>query len=43
LVVVAATRDHIEVLDPKEEAMTLDIDEFLDRWSPMNNLAIVIA
>jgi len=42
-VVVSATREHVEVLDPQHGPRSLDIDEFLESWSPMNNLAIVIA
>jgi len=42
-VVVSANREGVEVLDPQEGPMVLSIDEFLERWSPMNNLAIVIA
>ena len=42
-VVVSATRERIDVLDPQQGSRALDIDEFLESWSPMNNLAIVIA
>ena len=42
-VVVSATRERVEVLDPQQGNTLLDIDEFLERWSPLNNLAIVIA
>ena len=42
-VVVSAIREAIEVLDPQHGPRALDIDEFLESWSPMNNLAIVIA
>ena len=42
-VVVSATRERVEVLDPQQGPTALDIDEFLESWSPMNNLAIVIA
>jgi len=42
-VVISATREGIEVLDPQQGPRALDTDEFLERWSPMNNLAIVIA
>jgi len=42
-VVVAANREGVEVLDPERGPIAFDIDEFLERWSPMNNLAIVIA
>jgi hypothetical protein len=41
--VVSATREGVEVLDPQQGPRALDIDEFLETWSPMNNLAIVIA
>jgi ABC-type bacteriocin/lantibiotic exporter with double-glycine peptidase domain len=42
-VVVSATREHVEVLDPQQGPRMLGVDEFLESWSPMNNLAIVIA
>lgn len=42
-VVVSATRERVEVHDPQQGPRSLDIDEFLESWSPMNNLAIVIA
>jgi ABC-type bacteriocin/lantibiotic exporter with double-glycine peptidase domain len=42
-VIVSATHERVEVLDPQQGPTLLDIDEFLERWSPMNNLAIVIA
>jgi ABC-type bacteriocin/lantibiotic exporter with double-glycine peptidase domain len=42
-VVVSATREGVEVLDPQQGPRGLDIDEFLESWSPMNDLAIVIA
>lgn len=42
-VVVSATREGVEVLDPQQGPRALDIDEFLESWSPMNNLAIVVA
>jgi len=42
-VVVSATRERVQVLDPQQGPRALDIDEFLESWSPMNNLAIVIA
>ncbi|HYV06134.1 MAG TPA: hypothetical protein VFB82_16170 [Blastocatellia bacterium] len=42
-VVVSANREGVEVLDPERGPRAMDIDEFLERWSPMNNLAIVIA
>src|SRR5262245_55324019 len=43
LVVVSATDERIEVLDPEEGPRTLSADEFVDAWSPLKNLAIVIA
>ena len=42
-VVVSATREHVEVLDPQQGPRALDLDEFLESWSPMNNLTIVVA
>src|SRR6266404_1213910 len=42
-VVVSATREGVEVLDPQQGRRLLLVDEFLESWSPMNNLAIVIA
>ncbi len=42
-VVVSATRERVEVLDPQQGPRMLGVDEFLESWSPMNNLAIVIA
>ena len=42
-VVVSATRERVEVLDPTQGPRSLDVDEFLESWSPMNDLAIVIA
>jgi ABC-type bacteriocin/lantibiotic exporter with double-glycine peptidase domain len=42
-VVVAATREGINVLDPQQGPRMLSVDELLEIWSPMNNLAIVIA
>ena len=42
-VVVSANREVVEVLDPERGPRAMHIDEFLERWSPMNNLAIVIA
>jgi ABC-type bacteriocin/lantibiotic exporter with double-glycine peptidase domain len=41
--VVSATRERVEVFDPQQGPRSLDIDEFLESWSTMNNLAIVIA
>ena len=42
-VVVSATRGHIEVLDPQQGQRRFDLDDFLERWGLMNNVAIVIA
>ena len=42
-VVVSATHERVEVLDPTQGPRSLDVDEFLESWSPMNDLAIVIA
>jgi ABC-type bacteriocin/lantibiotic exporter with double-glycine peptidase domain len=42
-VVVSASRECIDVLDPQQGPRMLGVDDFLERWSPMNNLAIVIA
>ena len=42
-VVVSATRDRIDMLDPEQGPRSIGIDDFLERWSPMNNLTIVIA
>lgn len=42
-VVVSVMPESIEVLDPQEGPRILDTDEFLESWSPINNLAIVIA
>jgi len=42
-VVVSATDEGIDVLDPQQGPRTLSADEFGEIWSPMNNLAIVIA
>lgn len=41
--VVVSAGERIDVLDPEQGPRTLPIDEFLELWSPMNNLAIVIA
>lgn len=43
LVVVSATRDRVDALDPQRGSWVLDTNEFLERWAAMNNLAIVIA
>lgn len=43
LVVVSATRNQIDVLDPQQGQRMLGIDDFIEGWSPMNNLAILIA
>lgn len=43
LVVVSITESEIGVLDPKRGALTLPIEEFIEMWSSLNNLAIVIA
>jgi ABC-type bacteriocin/lantibiotic exporter with double-glycine peptidase domain len=42
-VVVSATDERIDVLDPQQGPRTLSVDEFIETWSRMNNLAIVIA
>ena len=42
-VVVSATPEHIDVLDPQQGQRRLGIEDFLERWFPLNNLAIVIA
>jgi ABC-type bacteriocin/lantibiotic exporter with double-glycine peptidase domain len=43
LVVVSITESEIGALDPKQGAVMLPTEEFLEMWSSMKNLAIVIA
>lgn len=43
LVVVSVTESQLGVLDPKQGAITLPAEEFIEMWSFMKNLAIVIA
>lgn len=43
LVVVSITDSEIGVLDPKQAAVTLPTEEFIEMWSSMKNLAIVIS
>ena len=43
LVVVSITENEIGVLDPKHGAIAFPTDGFLQMWSSMKNVAIVIA
>lgn len=42
LIVVAVAADSISVLDPQQGARTLLVEEFIEIWSPMKSLAVVI-
>jgi ABC-type bacteriocin/lantibiotic exporter with double-glycine peptidase domain len=43
LIVILVTDAEINVIDPKYGSCALSIEEFNGMWTPMNNLAIVIA
>lgn len=43
LVVVSVTDAGISVLDPQQGLCLLTPEEFIEMWSPMKNLAVVIA
>jgi ABC-type bacteriocin/lantibiotic exporter with double-glycine peptidase domain len=43
LVVVSITENEIGALDPKQGAIALPTEDFVQMWSSMKNLAIVIA
>jgi len=43
LVVVSVAEDEVNVLDPQQGYRTIPLDSFKEMWSPMKNLAVVIA